>query len=43
MYKAYNRHAARVKKHASIRLKISGTAECPRLAVYRSAKNIYAQ
>ena len=43
MYKAYNRHVARVKKHASIRLKISGTAECPRLAVYRSAKNIYAQ
>lgn len=43
MYKAYNRNAARIKKHRSIRLKISGTAECPRLAVYRSAKNIYAQ
>ena len=43
MYKAYNRRAAKIKKHRSIRLKISGTAECPRLAVYRSAKNIYAQ
>lgn len=43
MYKAYNRKAAKIKKHRSIRLKISGTAECPRLAVYRSAKNIYAQ
>ena len=43
MYKAYNRNAVRIKKHKSIRLKISGTAECPRLAVYRSAKNIYAQ
>lgn len=43
MYKAYNRNAVRIKKHKSIRLKVSGTAQCPRLAVYRSAKNIYAQ
>lgn len=43
MYKAYNRKAAKIKKHRSIRLKISGTAQCPRMAVYRSAKNIYAQ
>ena len=26
-----------------VRSKISGTAECPRLNVFRSAKNIYAQ
>ena len=31
------------KRHQSIRVKISGTAECPRLAVYRSTKHIYAQ
>lgn len=34
---------ARLKRHARIRNKISGTAECPRLSVYRSEKNIYAQ
>lgn len=43
MYNAYNRQAVRRKKHQSVRLKISGTPTCPRLAVYRSAKNIYAQ
>ena len=31
------------KRHLSIRTKISGTAEFPRLAVYRSKKHIYAQ
>ena len=31
------------KRHQSIRVKISGTPECPRLAVYRSTKHIYAQ
>ena len=43
MYKQYNRKAVRNKKHASVRLKISGTPDCPRLAVFRSAKHIYAQ
>ena len=33
----------RVKRHKRVRGKISGTAECPRLNVYRSLKNIYAQ
>ena len=33
----------RKKRHLRIRGKISGTAECPRLNVYRSLKNIYAQ
>lgn len=31
------------KRHRSIRVKLSGTSECPRLAVYRSTKHIYAQ
>lgn len=33
----------RAKKHWKIRLKLSGTPERPRLCVYRSLKNIYAQ
>ena len=33
----------RVRKHARVRAKISGTAECPRLVVFRSNKNIEAQ
>ena len=31
------------KRHRSIRVKLSGTSEFPRLAVYRSTKHIYAQ
>ena len=38
-----DKNAARLKRHIRVRGKISGTAECPRLAVYRSNKNIYAQ
>ena len=34
---------ARLKRHKRVRGKISGTAARPRLNVYRSAKNIYAQ
>ncbi len=34
---------ARKKRHYRVRNKISGTAECPRLNVYRSLSNIYAQ
>ena len=33
----------RVIRHARVRKKISGTAERPRLCVYRSANHIYAQ
>ena len=33
----------RIKRHARVRGKISGTAERPRLSVFRSEKNIYAQ
>ncbi|ABX26552.1 50S ribosomal protein L18 [Lactobacillus helveticus DPC 4571] len=33
----------RLKRHKRIRGKISGTAERPRLSIFRSNKNIYAQ
>lgn len=33
----------RLKRHKRVRAKISGTAECPRLCVYRSLNNITAQ
>ena len=38
-----DKNKQRLKRHARVRAKISGTAECPRLAVYRSNANIYAQ
>ena len=38
-----DKNKQRLRRHARVRGKISGTAECPRLAVYRSNKNIYAQ
>ncbi|RAI11953.1 MAG: 50S ribosomal protein L18 [Candidatus Melainabacteria bacterium] len=31
------------KRHKSLRVKLEGTTEFPRLAVYRSTKHIYAQ
>ena len=34
---------ARAKRHKRVRSKISGTASCPRLCVFRSTSNIYAQ
>lgn len=36
-------NAQRLKRHKRVRAKISGTAEKPRLAVYRSNANISAQ
>lgn len=33
----------RIRRHARVRAKISGTAETPRLSVYRSNANIFAQ
>ena len=33
----------RLKRHKRVRAKISGTPETPRLCVYRSNSNIYAQ
>ena len=43
MVKQMNRKAARAKRQARVRYKISGTATCPRLNVFRSSKHIYAQ
>ena len=38
-----NRKAERERRHARVRRKISGTAECPRLCVFRSNNNLYVQ
>ena len=38
-----DRKAERIRRHKRVRRKISGTAECPRLCVYRSNSNVYAQ
>jgi len=38
-----DKNEARLKRHKRVRGKISGTAQCPRLSVFRSAKHIYAQ
>ena len=38
-----DRKAERVRRHKRVRNKISGTAECPRLCVYRSNTNLYVQ
>ena len=38
-----SRSAVRVRKHARVRAKVSGTASCPRLCVFRSNKHIEAQ
>ncbi|MGI5965363.1 MULTISPECIES: 50S ribosomal protein L18 [Anaerotruncus] len=38
-----DKNEARLKRHVRVRAKISGTPECPRLCIFRSAKHIYAQ
>ncbi len=43
MVKKINRKAERERRHTRVRRKISGTAECPRLCVFRSNSNIYVQ
>ena len=43
MVKRIDSNAQRLKRHKRVRGKISGTAERPRLAVYRSNANISAQ
>ena len=43
MVKKPNSNRARLRRHARVRRKISGTAERPRLNVFRSSKHIYAQ
>jgi large subunit ribosomal protein L18 len=39
----FNKNEARQKRHARVRKRLAGTAERPRMSVYRSNKNIYAQ
>ena len=43
MISKIDRKATRRRRHIRVRRKISGTPECPRLCVYRSNSNIYAQ
>ena len=38
-----NRKAERERRHLRVRRKVSGTAECPRLCVFRSNNNIFVQ
>ncbi|MCI8349913.1 MAG: 50S ribosomal protein L18 [Oscillospiraceae bacterium] len=43
MVKKPDSNKARLLRHTRVRTKISGTAERPRLDVFRSSKHIYAQ
>ena len=43
MINKINRKAERERRHRRVRRKISGTAECPRLCVFRSNSNLYVQ
>ena len=43
MIKKESRSAIRIKKHLRVRNSFSGTAERPRLAVFRSNNHMYAQ
>ncbi|MES1157581.1 MAG: 50S ribosomal protein L18 [Haliangium ochraceum] len=38
-----NKKESRKKRHRSLRKRVSGTSERPRLAVFRSTRHIYAQ
>jgi large subunit ribosomal protein L18 len=40
---AVTKHEARDRRHARVRKKVSGSAERPRLAVFRSNRHIYVQ
>lgn len=43
MFKSVNKNEVRKAKHSRIRHTLKGTAEMPRLNVYRSTNEIYAQ
>lgn len=43
MYQRSTKRVGRIRIHKRIRRKIAGSAEQPRLAVFRSLKHIYAQ
>ena len=43
MAKKLSKNQVRQRRHVRVRKHISGTPECPRLNVFRSLSNIYAQ
>ena len=43
MMRPDRKRVARLRRHVRIRKKVSGTADRPRLAVFRSNRHIYAQ
>ena len=43
MINKVSKNVSRVRRHIRIRKKISGTADCPRLSVFRSNKHISVQ
>lgn len=43
MHNNESRNDARLRRHARVRKKVSGTPECPRLNVFRSNAHIHAQ
>jgi large subunit ribosomal protein L18 len=43
MIKRTDRKVNRLKRHQRVRVRVSGTKERPRLAVYRSLNHVYAQ
>ncbi len=43
MSKIATKQKNRNRRHNRIRAKVSGTAECPRLAMFRSNRSLYAQ
>lgn len=43
MIKKENKNAKRSVRHVRLRKNLAGTSACPRLCVYRSLNNIYAQ
>ena len=43
MIKQINKNQDRLKRHKRVRAKVKGTAQAPRLSVYRTLTHIYAQ
>ena len=43
MIKKESKNVARLRRHTRVRNKVTGTAECPRLIVFRSNSHIFAQ
>ena len=43
MVKIIDKNKSRIRRHKRVQSKITGTAECPRLNVFRSSQHIYAQ